>query len=287
MGINIAAPQALPVNDTQVQAQTVDMNEWVTGQLALPLSKAYYFIPFKAPSQTSAILTPTFTANQRIGYRAAQKTASGTFNVQTETILSSGSGATYLISSPYPANAVGTTTPSGVLVRVYGVTAGAPNDEPFSFRVGVKNTRVDSYDISNTETISRYYPASPIGLQVANYVDMVLVAKDGKGQVVKGQPVELTTQTNVQDSNSAQSVLYRTNINGKVSIRTTLASCLGAVESKTNYGPFGSPTDHWSGTAQYGSSLVQLIGAQPNAPATNYRQVPFVRICSETYLGYY
>jgi hypothetical protein len=104
---------------------------------------------------------------------------------------------------------------------------------------------------------------------------------------VRGQVVELTVQSDVANAGTRQVATYRTDISGRLSVQTALPACSGALISKLNYGPSGSPIDHWNGTAQNASVKVVLLGAVPVSPACATFSIPFTRICSETYLGYY
>lgn len=112
IGVDVPAPAQLPAIDTVSQAAVIEMNQQVSGAIAIPgVDKANYFYPFEA-GQTQAELSVSFTANQQVERRLAQKTGPGTYVLQPATLVAlTQSGKTDTAVSPNPANATGTSTP--------------------------------------------------------------------------------------------------------------------------------------------------------------------------------
>jgi len=152
----------------------------------------------------------------------------------------------------------------------------------------MKSTILGSWNLQNVETISRYYPGSSGWLQIANHYDLDLQAKDLYGRAVKGERLDVTTIRNTAASTIKDVQKFTTDASGRVIKRIPVAACTGSVLSATNYGPYGSPVDHWSGTAQAASVTVDLAHAPaPTAPNVKTSTQSILRICSESYLGYY
>jgi hypothetical protein len=283
IGVNNGGVTPSPSNGAMGTATTMAINDTAFGGMATPLGVAYYFYPLKA-GQTKASIRATFTANQQAGYRFAQKTGPGAFNVQPEIVLTPAQNNQNIVAtSPYPANTAATTAPSGVLVRIAGINGLAPANESFTARVGVADVIISSYDLVNTETITRWYPDTPGLLDAATYITANALVTDIAGASVKGQDVLLNVKRNTQDPNAAQTALYRTDDSGRISITTLMPACTGTVSNASNYGPPGTPTDHWNGTAQTGSVIFDVMSNISGSVRTQ----SFTRICSETYLGRY
>ena len=122
----------------------------------------------------------------------------------------------------------------------------------------------------------------PLDRGVYDITSSALVT-DSAGTPIKGHDVTLTVNRDTFVSYATQTVTYRTDDSGRINITTQMPACSGAVLSQPNYGPPGSPTDHWSGTAQRGVVIFTLPDASPAVS----RNQSFLRICKETYLGYY
>jgi len=71
IGVNASVPQALPPNDTLATAQTVTMNDEVSGTLAAPLTSAYFFYPTKT-QQTASQIRATYSPNFKVYFRPMQ-----------------------------------------------------------------------------------------------------------------------------------------------------------------------------------------------------------------------
>jgi hypothetical protein len=302
LAINGSVPNPLPATASVSDARTIELNEDVNDVLPAGQSTAYYFVPLRN-SQTTALVTAKFThANLQVAYRSAQRTSPGVYSLGAETIVSAAnsSGQQITFSSAYPANSAGSPNIAGTMVRVTSLT-GAATNEPFEFRVGARAVGFVGFDILNTENISRWYPVNPAQLQAANYIITKVGAKDQNGAWVKNHPVELTVDRNVAVSTARQITRYLTNVDGQMSLNgdqatsgsgyslmtTFPGACTGTVIAKNNYGPPGTPRDHWNGTAQNGRVTIKLLGAVPISPASATGSLIFTRICSETYLGYY
>lgn len=273
--INSTLPAQVPVNNTVATATRVDLNEELKTTLAAPLDEAYHFFPL-GTGETTALLTSTFTPlNQNVSYYQAQETAPGVFNLGPELGVPAGysTGDPLSLISTYPANTAGGTATAGFLVKVKGINSGAPANQPYTLRVGSAKVVFADLGIENTENISRWFPEQPPLLEVANYVTTRIGAKDQNGFWVKNQPVAITVQRNVGDINTVQVLTgYRTNAEGKASntpllpttglpgvpITTNFTACYGTVTTALDYGPPGSPRDHWDGTAQEGRVTIAL-----------------------------
>jgi hypothetical protein len=183
-------------------------------------------------------------------------------------------------------NTAGTTTPFGFMVRVSGTNASAPADEAYSVRVSGGRNYIFQTTTANTENISRYFPISGV-IQVATYLTVTAKIKDGSGNFVPNEPVTFDFKP-YNNSSVVQTMTGVTDEYGVVTVTSnTFPACTGSVQTANNYGPFGSPTDHWNGTAQSGTVTVKVIGTNVPAGYSNQTAIPFTRICSETYLGHY
>ena len=259
------------------------MNQTFSGTIATPgVDQGYVFYPLRT-SQSTAEITATLTSNQTAAYRSVQQTSPNTYVLGAEMAIPySSSGTAIPYTSPNPANVAGTTTPYGVMVRVSGANTAAPTNEPYSIRVATRTNSINTASLTNTENISRWYPASGL-LQVANYVTTNITVKDANGDLLPGETVAIKVQANTLDSNSIQTIQGVTDANGSLVVTVPLAACTGTVQTNSNYGPPGSPTDHYKGTAQDGKVIQSLI----NSTSTPTTTMSFKRICSETYLGRY
>jgi hypothetical protein len=153
--------------------------------------------------------------------------------------------------------------------------------------------------ISNTENISRWYPITPAQLQTANNIVASVRVADEFGAIVKNHPIRLRIERRIGDPAATQEPIYFSNVEGWMSPTRALnpaggtlllqtnysAACSGTVESAGPYGPPSVPGDKWNGTAQRGRITATVLGSGAVAPATTIVQLPFLRICSETYLG--
>lgn len=304
-GINTTVPQPLPANNVLNDARAIDMNEEVNGELNAPTDVAYYFYPLDA-GQTTVMLGAKFnSAHVQIAWRNAKKTGPNTYTTMPEALIpvTSANGALNYLTSGYPANTAGTTTPAGMIVRVTGLGGSAPAKPPFTIRVGARAVSLNSgFDIVNTENLSRWYPTNPPKLQVANYVTAQRIGvKDANGAWVKNHPVRLSLNRNTGSGVVTQIQNFITNHEGKAAVNGVLntagtdypittyfaSGCTGTTTPANNYGPPGTPRDHWNGTAQNGSVYVELLGSYPFVTNTTDFVIQFTRICSETYLGYY
>ncbi len=298
---NSTLPDPIPPNSTVTNASRVDLNEELRTALPDPLGDAYYFFPLGA-GQTTALFTATFVpSNQTLSVFQAQETGPGSYTVGAETTIAAAysSGQQLPLSSAYPANTAGGATTSGFLVRVRGINSGAPLNQPFTLRIGAQQVSLVDTGIENDESISRWFPTSQAMLHTANWVTARIGAKDQNGRWVKNHPVALNVKRFVGDPSAQQIVAgLKTNAEGKAApnpvlptsgpagyaLKTTYsAACSVPVETNNNYGPPGSPTDHYKGTAQKGEVAVGLTGASPASQIT----IPFLRMCTETYLGRY
>lgn len=285
MNIGVNAPTATPIPATNTLANAISMaiNDTVYGKIATPLTSAYYFYPLKI-GQAKAAIRATFTLNQQVAYSFAQQTGPGTYNTQPEIVFTPAqSGKNIAATSPYPANTSTTTTPAGVLIRVSGINSSAPANEAFTARVGIADATISSYNIENTETISRWYPVSPAQLQAATYITSTAQVTDSSGAPVRDQDITVTVNRNTSVNGSVQVSTLRTDNSGRISITTQMPACSGTVFVQNNYGPPGSPTDHWDGTAQRAAVVFNL----PDVVPAETRTQIFTRICKETYRGYY
>lgn len=285
MNIGVNAPTATPVPATNTLANAISMaiNDTVYGKIANPLTSAYYFYPLKI-GQSKTGIRATFTLNQQVAYSFVQKTGPGTYNTQPEIVITPAqSGKNITATSPYPTNTSTTTTPAGVLIRVSGINGSAPTNEAFTARVGIADATISSYSLDNTETISRWYPVTPAQLQAATYITSYAQVTDSSGAPVKDQDITVTVNRNTSISGAVQASTLRTDNSGRISITTQMPACSGTVLAQKNYGPPGSPADHWDGTAQRAAVVFNLPDV---VPAVSKTQI-FTRICKETYRGNY
>lgn len=304
LGINTTVPQPLPSASTLADARRIEMNEELRETLASPQDTVYYFYPLRN-GQTTALINASFNhSNLQITVQPAKKLLSGSYSTSgTPTILGStqSNGTPWVFTSAYPANTASTTEPTGVMIKVTGTTSSTFAAEPYQVRAGVRTVHLVGFDITNTENISRWYPTTTAMVQAANNIVTVAGVKDHNGAWVRNHPVQLTVQRFNSAPSTKQITTHKTNYWGKMAVNqalpasgsttpvTTLfaAPCSGSVTTKNNYGPPGSPSDHWNGTAQTGSVNVLLQSAQPSTGNPSTLTFNFTRICSETYLGYY
>lgn len=282
IGFGVPAPALVP-NNSPSTATVAAMNQVFGGVVATPgIDQGYVFYPLRT-GQTTAEISASFSANQTAGYRSAQLTGPNSYALGAESAIPSNqSGTVIAYSSPNPANAAGTTTPYGIMVRVSGANAAAPANEGYSVRVATRANAIYTASLTNTENISRWYPASGL-LEVATSVTTNITVKDPNGSFLPGETVLIKVQANTGDPATIQTVQGVTDGNGSLSMTVPLAACSGAVQTSNNYGPPGSPTDHYNGTAQDGV-VIQTLANTLNAPQT---KMSFKRICSERYLGNY
>lgn len=278
-------------NDKPSRAVTIPLSKNIKANIDAPsVDEDYYFYPFK-PGQTSEGITIRFTSNQAVGVRVAQQTGPGAFSWGAETLIPADYSGKSFTFSGVPANTVGSTTPYGVMIRVRGNNASAPSAEPYSLRVGPSTGYIANINQWNNENISRWYPTSITGIQVANYLGMSINVMDSFGDPVEGEVVRFVYNSNTQDPSIQKDVLVTTDLFGNASYVANFPACTGTVFSETGYGAFAHPTQHWNGTMQPGAWVAQLLYAKPVAPnegGTTFKPpLNFFHICSETTAGYY
>jgi hypothetical protein len=287
IGVNVAAPAApTSLNDTASTATGVPMNRGVTSTITTPgSSNGYYFYPLDT-GETQANYNIARTSNQTVGVRPAQLLAPNVYALGTESIVPvSASGQTNQVTSAN-SNTAGTTTPYGFMVRVSGTNAAAPADEAYSVRLSGARNYIFQTTTVNTENISRYYPISG-AIQVATYLTVTAKIKDATGNFVPNEPVTFDFIPNLNVPSVIQTMTGVTDEYGFITMSASFPACSGTTLSANNYGPFGSPTDHWNGTAQRGNVVVKVIGVNPPPGNSTQTTIPFTRMCSETYLGRY
>lgn len=291
MGIGIGAPARAANQGSQAQtAVSSRLGEFVNGVTATPgVSAAYSFFP-QRDGLTKQNLTATFTANQSVTYQVMQQTGPNTFvpygNVATLTPAQSGQKV--LVSPSNLANATSTTTPYGLMVKVTSTNAAAPANEAFKIRAATADNSLTGIGISNTETTSGYYPLQVgAGTQVVNYVDLSTFVRDVVGFGVPNEKVLVTVTQNVNVPTQTLTYTYETDMTGSLSKRFSFTPCSGSVTSYANYGPIGSPVDHWSGSHQIGEINISLPDAIADVSRLTQKKFQFTRICKETYLGRY
>lgn len=287
IGVNVPALVApTSLNDTANTATEVPMNRGVSSTITTPgSSNGYYFYPLDA-GETKANYNIVRTSNQTVGIRSAQLLAPNVYALGTETIVPvSASGQTTQVTSAN-SNTAGTTTPYGFMVRVSGANAAAPADEAYSVRLSGGRNYLYSTTTDNTENISRYYPISG-AIQVATYLTVTTKVKDATGNFVPNEPVTVEFRPNLNAPITVQTMIGVTDEYGFITMTGNFPACSGTTLSQSNYGPFGSPTDHWNGTAQRGNVTIKVVAINAPVGYGNQAVIPFTRICSETYLGRY
>lgn len=285
IGVNIPAPAApTSLNDTANTSTNVPMNRGLNSTITTPgSSNGYYFYPLDT-GEAVANYNIVRTANQTVGVRPAQRIAPNVYALSAETIVpASNSGKTISVTSANT-NTAGTTTPHGFMVRVSGTNAAAPVDEPYSVRLSGGRNYIFQTVTANTENISRWYPISG-AIQVATYLTVTAKIKDAVGNFVPNEPVTFDFVPNLNAPGTVQTLSGVTDEYGVLTVSATFPACSGTTISATNYGPPSTPGDKWNGTAQRGNVLVKVNGVNPPAGYQNQTNIPFTRICSETYLG--
>jgi hypothetical protein len=284
MGVGIGASAPTPNHNSTAQtAISSRLGEYVNSATATPgVSATYSFFP-QRDGLVKQNLTATFTSNQTVTYQVAQQTGPSTFVPygSATTLTNAQSGQKVLVSPSNSANATNTTTPYGLLVTVTSNNTGAPANEAFKLRVATADNAFTGIGITYAETTSGYYPLNGVATQAVNYIDLAAFVRDVVGYGVPNEKIKVVVKQNLADSTRDQTFNYTTDMTGSFARRFTFTACAGSVIYSYNYGPIGSPRDHWNGSHQNGRIIIDALDSGL------HKEFDFTRICSETYLGYY
>ncbi|WP_188705813.1 Ig-like domain-containing protein [Silvimonas iriomotensis] len=267
-------------NDKPSTATQLNMNTSISANIDTPAAdQDYYFFPLKV-GQTAAEIKLNFTANVGVTFWLVQKLANGYLWSTPQNIATTDTGKTFTFTG-LPGNTAGTTTPYGIMVRVWGANAAA-GIEWYSLRAGVGDGYIASMNQINNENISRWYPVRG-QLQAANYLTLSATIKDSQNRAIPGETVTfIVRQPGITQTQTAQ-----TDVFGMATTTFNFGSCLSPLAPVTYAAP-GLPTDHWQGTAEQGEWMISAASAQPVAPnvgANTSDTIEWWRICQETYLG--
>jgi hypothetical protein len=288
IGVGTTAPPiapTLPNSDAQ-HPKVLAMNQTQTDVISATGQKDFYYFYPSTANQTTAEFISNFSSDQTVGYRPAQRSATGVYSFNPETLATS-ANQSLIIGGVLP-NTTGATVVNGVMVRVSAKVPAAPVAGAFSIRAGVKTGYINLGTLWNYEGLTRVYAQASGRQQAYSYIGVSVTVKDVNGAPVAGEQVNIDVYLDENNQSVSISMVGVTDASGIAGFQPSiLNNCPSTAVTSSNTST-SSPPENYTMVGSKASVKIRSPNTMPVAPNNNSNiiSVPFYKICSETYMGH-